>query len=250
MKRKYLLGLLFGAIASTVLATNSKPLSSSTDASDHIKNITAIKAERDLGQIFRAYGSDKDINGYTSIYHTLFDHMRDQPITMLEIGIGTMIPGVHSSMVGYAREGYKPGGSLRAWRDYFVNGTIYGADVQPDTQFAGEPRIITCLCDSTNPVEVGLFMQKIGNIKFDIIIDDGSHIDANQLKTLANFYPYLKDSGIYIVEDIYPGSALSKTPKVIAPLANGDPYFFVGTKNNICVIFKKHLERDSNSYPY
>ena len=78
----------------------------------------------DLGQLFRLYGSDKDTNGYTSVYHTLFDHMKQKPMRLLEIGIGTMIPNVPSSMVGYSRPGYKPGGSLRAWRDYFVRGDI------------------------------------------------------------------------------------------------------------------------------
>ena len=33
-------------------------------------------------------------------------------------GIGTMLPGVHSSMVGFASPGYRPGGSLRSWRDF------------------------------------------------------------------------------------------------------------------------------------
>lgn len=37
----------------------------------------------DLGQLFRKYGSDKDINGYTPVYHTLFNHLKDKPMTML-----------------------------------------------------------------------------------------------------------------------------------------------------------------------
>ncbi len=153
-------------------------------------------------------------------------------------------------MVGYAGADYKPGGSLRAWRDYFTKGSIYGVDVQPDTQLSDEPRISTYLCDSTDSAKVKEFMQQLGNIKFDIIVDDGSHVDNNQLKTLSNFYPYLKDSGIYIIEDIYPNSGVSASPASVANCCNGDPFFFVGLKNNICVIYKKPLNRNSTTYNY
>ncbi len=228
-------------------------------AEDSFKNVESVASKQqnnsstkglDLGQLFRYYGSDKDINGYTSAYHALFDHLKEKPVTVLEIGIGTMIPNVPSSMVGYSRPGYKPGGSLRAWRDYFVNGTIHGVDIQADTQFSDESRITTYICDSTDKAKVEEFMKNLGNITFDIIVDDGSHIDANQLKTLSNFYPYLKDGGIYIIEDIYPGSAVSSKPSEVARLCNGDPFFFVGLRNNIGVIYKKHLVRESLSYQY
>ena len=211
---------------------------------------TSPTAGMDLGEKFRYYGSDKDLNGYTSVYHTLFDHMKDQPITMLEIGIGTMLPEAPSSMLGFAREGYKPGGSLRAWRDHFKNGTIHGADIQKDTQITDEPRIITHICNSTDPADVKKFMDSLGNIKFDIILDDGSHLDDHQWATLRNFYPHLKENGIYIIEDIYPGSKVTEQPEVLGTLSNSDPCFFVGKKNNICVIYKNHLKRDSKTYNY
>ena len=202
----------------------------------------------DLAELFNKYGSDKDRNGYAQLYHTLFDNMRDKPVTMLEIGIGTMIPGAHSSMVGYSLEGYKPGGSLRAWRDFFVNGRIIGADVQPDTQFNDEPRIETALCNSTDPVEVSKFMETLVDTKFDIIIDDGSHIDMNQFNTLRNFYPYLKDGGIYVIEDIYPGSKISECAGLVGCACNDDPYFFVGRKSNLCIIYKKKLNSQRLNY--
>jgi hypothetical protein len=211
---------------------------------------TSVTTTKDLGEIFRLYGSDKDANGYTSVYHTLFDHLKDQPVTILEIGIGTMIPGAPSSMVGYSRPGYKPGGSLRAWRDYFPNGIIHGADIQSDTQFSDEPRIFTHICDSTDKSQVEAFMKSLGGIKFDIIIDDGSHVDTNQLKTLANFYPHLKTGGIYVIEDIYPGSTVSTHPNETAQLCNADPLFFVGLQNNVGIIYKKHLQRATTNYQF
>ena len=193
----------------------------------------------DLAILFNKYGSDKDRNGYSALYHTLFYNKRQEPLNVLEIGIGTMIPGARSSMVGYALENYAPGGSLRAWRDYFPRGRIIGMDVQPDTQIS-EDRIETYLCDSTNNKGVNDVMSRL-NVKFDIIIDDGCHHFQSQFDTLKNFYPYLKTGGIYIIEDIYPGSLVSTNPEIVKSFVNNDPLFFVGLLNNQCVIYKNHL---------
>ena len=82
-----------------------------------------------LRDLFNKYGSDKGRNGYAPIYESLFKNIKDKPLELLEIGIGTLIPGAPSTMVGFSLPGYSPGGSLRAWRDYFTNGLIYGGDV-------------------------------------------------------------------------------------------------------------------------
>lgn len=201
----------------------------------------------DLAQLFNYYGSDKDRNGYSQIYHTLFDSLKDKPLNVLEIGIGTLIPEVNSSMLGFGLEHYKPGGSLRAWRDYFKNSQIYGFDIQSDTQFNDEERINTYLCNSTDRINVINTIETISDedegaeFKFDIIIDDGSHHDEHQLLTLKYLYSYLKDGGLYIIEDIYPGSRITTQPHLLTTLCKGDPYFFVGLGNNICVIYKKKL---------
>lgn len=193
----------------------------------------------DLSTLFNKYGSDKDRNGYSPLYHTLFYRNKNDNMNVLEIGIGTMIPNVRSSMVGYALENYSSGGSLRAWRDYFPNSRIIGIDIQPDTQI-NEDRIETYLCDSTNNKGVNDVMNRL-NINFDIIIDDGCHHFQSQFDTLKHFYPYLKEGGIYIIEDIYPGSLVSTNPNIVKNIVNNDPCFFVGLKNNQCVIYKNHL---------
>ena len=126
-----------------------------------------------IDELFNYYGTDKAI--YAAQYHALFKHIREWPRTLLEIGIGTMIPDAPENMVNYAGEGYSPGGSLRAWRDYFPNAQIHGIDIQPDTQFVDEARIHTHLCNSTSHDLVNRFIESQGGISFDIIIDDGSH---------------------------------------------------------------------------
>jgi hypothetical protein len=191
----------------------------------------------DLASLFNKYGSDKDRNGYSHLYSILFDHLKNNEMNVLEIGIGTMIQNAPSSMKGYMPDSYVPGASLRAWNDYFVNSKIYGADIQPDTQFE-ENNIKTFLCDSTNEDNVEYVIGTTG-LKFDIIIDDGWHWDHAQISTLKNFFPYLKEGGIYVIEDIYPDSGLSKNPTLIQEVVGDYEYFYVGLKNNQCVIRKK-----------
>jgi hypothetical protein len=199
----------------------------------------------DLAELFNKYGSDKDRNGYSHLYSILFDHIKNENLNVLEIGIGTMVPNATSSMKYYMPDTYKPGASLRAWRDYFVNSNIYGIDITQDTQFT-EERISTFLCDSTNSICVHDLMDMV-NIKFDIIVDDGWHLDKAQTKTLVNFWPYLKENGLYIIEDIYPGSELnSTTPYIIKNLIGDYEHFFVGLKNNQCVIRKKKINSTGN----
>jgi len=193
----------------------------------------------DLAELFNKYGSDKDRNGYSHMYSILFDRIKNEELNVLEIGIGTMTAGAVSSMKGYMPDTYLPGASLRAWNDYFPNSNIYGMDIQEDTQFA-ENRIVTYLCDSTDNDSVTKVMQPL-NITFDIIIDDGHHWDESQKKTFRNFFPYLNEGGLYIIEDIYPGSNLNKSPDEIKSIIYKNEFFFTGLKNNQCVIRKKNI---------
>ncbi len=189
----------------------------------------------DLGALFRKYGSDKDVNGYTPIYHSLFKHIRYQILDVLEIGIGTMIPDVPSSMVHYAQPGYKPGGSLRAWRDYFPGARILGGDVQPDTQFT-EERISTILCDSRKEEDL---WPLLGDRVFDIIIDDGSHWDECQRKTLFNLWRFVKPGGFYIIEDVTVTSRIpTEFRQEIQDFVGALTPMFFTERKNILVISK------------
>jgi hypothetical protein len=192
----------------------------------------------DLADLFNRYGSDKTRNGYSPLYKALFEPLKDSHINFLEIGIGTMIPGLRSSMVGYSLPGYSPGGSLRAWRDFFINGRIFGMDVAPDTQFR-EERIQTFLVDSTNSDSVNGWKNSEIISSFDVILDDGCHAWESQLSTLKNLYPLLVKDGFYVIEDIYPGSQISENPGLVRDAVGHDEFFYVGIKNNQCVIRKR-----------
>ena len=193
----------------------------------------------DMDELFNYYGSDKTKNGYANVYHALFKNLKKKEINFLEIGIGTMMQNAPSSMVGWALPGYKPGGSLRAWRDYFINGKIYGADIQLDTQFK-EERIETFLCNSTIKTEVEkTFGDNRTGMKFDIIIDDGSHLDEHQLKTIINLFPRVNPGGYYIIEDVVPNSRILTSFMDTIKQVCGDALIFVNEIKNLVIVSKR-----------
>ena len=188
-----------------------------------------------LKDLFNKYGTDKDLNGYTPYYDSIFKNIRYNPIDLLEIGIGTMFENVECSMAKFCLEGYRPGGSLRAWRDYFVHGNIVGFDIQPDTQFT-EERIKTFQGDSGNREEVD---KDLKDMKFDIILDDGCHLDEYQVITLKNLWHRVKPKGFYIIEDIQPWSRISTDfYDDIKAFVGPTSYTYFSEKKNILIISK------------
>ena len=188
-----------------------------------------------LAEIFNKWGTDKAQaatnpiwHGYAGIYECLLHRHREQVRTVLEIGIGTMIEGAHSTMVGWALKGYQPGGSLRAWREYFVNASVYGIDVQPDTRLDAEERIKTSICDLTDAAQVRALFGKEFPSSFDLIIDDGSHLLQDQLRTMENLFPYVARCGIYVVEDVVDGRFDQYLDR-IKEICGDNPCFLLGS---------------------
>ena len=194
-----------------------------------------------LALIFQRWGTDKVTNGYADFYECLFRSDRRRIESALEFGIGTMISGAYSTMV-FAAEGYKPGGSLRSWREFFPNAIIYGIDIQPDTQFFDEERIVTFLCDLTDQFQVDQFMRAIQHEKFDIIIDDGSHRLDDQVATFRHFFKFLGNNGTYVIEDIVYGGLFHHQDKIRA-VCGDNPFFFAGPQNNPLVIRRRPQSR-------
>lgn len=152
-----------------------------------------------MEKLFRRYGTDK--LAYASAYEFFLRSRRQHVAALVEIGIGTLLPDAHSNMIGWGAPHYRPGGSLRSWRDYFPNARIIGIDVQPDTQFS-EERIRTHLCDSTDAAAVRRLTAEVDLHDIDVVIDDGSHRAVDQLATLQNFFHLLGPNGLYVIEDI------------------------------------------------
>ena len=168
----------------------------------NISYISKLNDSNELTHLMNFYGSDKggknNDHNYSSYYSKIFNQKKNQIKNVLEIGLGTNNYNLESNM---GPEGV-PLASLRAWRDYFVNAKIYGADIDKEI-LKNEERIKTFFVDQTDPKIISELFENIGDIKFDIILDDGLHHYEANICLFENSINYLSNDGIYIIEDIY-----------------------------------------------
>ena len=74
---------------------------------------------------------------------------------------------------------------------------------------------------------------------FDIIIDDGSHWDECQQKTLQNLWKFVKPGGFYIIEDVTTTSRIPTTFRnAIQDFVGKDTPMFFTEKKNVLIISK------------
>ncbi|WP_420859278.1 tetratricopeptide repeat protein [Marivivens marinus] len=141
-----------------------------------------------LSKLAIRHGTDKfGYHDYTPNYHKLFQHLRDQPIKLLEIGVG-----------GY-QDADRGGQSLATWRDYFPNAEITGIDIQKKTLDLGD-RVKIFQGSQVDPEFLKQVVAERG--PFDIIIDDGSHQNAHVVESFGYLWPDLVPGGIYVAEDV------------------------------------------------
>jgi ubiquinone/menaquinone biosynthesis C-methylase UbiE len=118
---------------------------------------------------------------FTLMYDQYMSKYRNEPIKILEIGIGS-------------------GPSLNIWYEYFPNATIYAIDVDNHSQ-KNNDRVTTYICDQSNRNNLEELMKTIGEV--DLIIDDGSHVIDHQQISLGFLFRYLKSGGQYWIEDLH-----------------------------------------------
>src|SRR5262245_55619562 len=80
-------------------------------------------------ELMNREGTDK-AKWYGGLYDALLMDQRESVKCVIEIGIGTLVPDARWGMRECADATYRPGGSLRAWRDYFPHASIIGVDVE------------------------------------------------------------------------------------------------------------------------
>ncbi len=190
------------------------------------------------------YGSDKKISAHTITYSFLFNNLRQNVNSLLEIGVGTIAdhtsPSTFRGILQYYPD-YKPGGSLRAWRDYFPNADIFGVDIAEDCKI-DEKRLKTFIFDSTDLQKCN---QELDLLTFDVIIDDGAHDADSQAKTFKNLFHRVRPGGYYIIEDIGGVSGgqsdffgFDSVKSMFLPIAN--KHEFAMPLSNIIVIKKTY----------
>lgn len=128
----------------------------------------------DLASVHERYAKQTDkgtLHSYVPFYEGLFAPYKFQMITLVEFGVLN-------------------GGSLRMWRDYFSVARIVGIDIeQPAELQAGVKFILGDAC-------------KLEPFDTDIVIDDGSHLLAEQIAAFERWWPHVRPGGHYIIEDI------------------------------------------------
>lgn len=194
------------------------------------------------------YYTDKKISGYSQAYEYLFNEIRNEITSVLEIGVGSLdgnIEGHFQQIQNLYYPEYKQGGSLRVWRDYFPKAQIHGIDIAEDCLIS-EERINTFICDSRD--KRGLDKALHTNT-YDIIIDDGLHKSEAQLQTLKNLFSRVKFGGYYIIEDLGGGGEginlfADRKQEVVSVIKNHE-YFFGG---NYLVIKKTGSSKGQLDY--
>jgi hypothetical protein len=153
-----------------------------------------------LGNILENNKSDKSTtHNYHVFYSFIFNKLgENSKLNILEIGLGTNNPNIVSSMGIYGR----PGASLYAFREYLPNSNIYGADIDKDILFESD-RIKTSFVDQMDSNTFKELANKFGNIKYDVIIDDGLHSIGANLNTLLFALNNINENGWIIIEDIH-----------------------------------------------
>lgn len=137
---------------------------------------------------------------YLDIYENYFKKYQNDKISLLEIGV-------------------RGGHSLRTWTEYFPHALIYGVDVTPACKQYESDRVKILISDATKKET---FKDTILDfIKYDIIIDDGSHINSDIISTFNILWSKLSSGGIYIIEDLY--NSYGTRPLEILKDSSGTP---------------------------
>jgi hypothetical protein len=152
-----------------------------------------------LQQIGTKHQTDKHDHNhlYLDIYHRYMNGIRNLPLNILEIGV-------------------RDGCSHRMWREYFPNSKVYGIDIDPRCKQSQSDRIKIYIGSQSDPAIIN---QAVADAVdgFDIILDDGSHVNSLTLKSFELLFPHLKRGGLYIIEDLdcsYIGKDLESAIKV------------------------------------
>jgi SAM-dependent methyltransferase len=144
-----------------------------------------------LGKKYPTNKSPLNINGhrsgFTGIYTLLLSNIKNKRINIAEIGI-------------------EKNSSTKIWRDYFNNSKIFAFEFDKKKIInAKKSKLKNTFyfeTDVTNRQSIKNSFKKT-KCKFDIIIDDSTHIFEDQINIVNETYKFLKKDGILIIEDIY-----------------------------------------------
>jgi len=122
-------------------------------------------------------------NHYFDIYDSHLRKFKGKKINILEIGVYS-------------------GGSIEMWLSYFGAGSmVYGVDIEESCKYYEDDNVRIYIGDQQDRE----FWKrlKLECPLFDVVIDDGGHEAKQQIVTLEELLPHIKEGGVYICEDIH-----------------------------------------------
>lgn len=150
--------------------------------------LSLVPSKSNLQILALKHGTDKISHGYIEHYEKILSGIRKRKMNILEIGVG----GYNDPKSG--------GNSLRMWQEYFPNSMIYSIDIYDKSEL--QDNRIKIFQGSQNDKDfLNNISKSIG--LYDLIIDDGSHENEHIITSFNVLFPYLKDEGFYIIEDLH-----------------------------------------------
>jgi hypothetical protein len=131
------------------------------------------------------YGTDKssEVHNYCVKYEKYLPFNRYDKLNILEIGVLN-------------------GKSLKTWQEYYYKSNIIGIDINPDCEQYNDRdnRVHVEIGSQDDNVFLNDIMRKYG--PFDMILDDGSHMNEHVIYSFEHLFESVKSGGIYVVEDV------------------------------------------------
>jgi hypothetical protein len=128
-------------------------------------------------------GTDKSsmIHDYCFKYEKYLTFNRNDKLKILEIGVWK-------------------GESLSTWSEFYPNSLIVGIDINKDCKIYESEKIKIEIGSQIDEQFLKYVVETYG--EFDLIIDDGSHYQSHMIKSFEFLFPYVKKTGLYVVEDV------------------------------------------------
>lgn len=142
-----------------------------------------------LTKLSSKYGCDKSDRRhmYTPLYHRIFESHRHEKFNFIEFGFGV-------------------GNSTKMWLEYFTKAKLITIDIRPEPndklikKYIKNGRLEYV---NASQIDKSAVLKVLNKYKeFFIIIDDASHVPEDQQFTFGFAFPYVKNDGWYVIEDL------------------------------------------------
>jgi hypothetical protein len=145
----------------------------------------------DLGRKFNTNKSginmDGHRSGYTGLYNLIFNHLINKKCSVAEIGI-------------------EKNASTKMWRKYFKKASIDCFEIDEQKIYSARKHKLKNVryhYIDVNDKKIITSQFKKTKKKYDIIIDDSTHLFEHQINIILSTYNFLRPGGILVIEDIY-----------------------------------------------